>query len=184
MAEGERATGTPNTIYDLSSVLFHALEGGASYDTFIEDAEREGDQELAGFFRQVRDEDSDRADWAQELLAERTHTAGRMGATATPMEGATPGVLPGTEPIDAPPGGEEALPPRAEEVPPRMGEVPPMTEGRPLGTEGILPPRPEEVSPRAGEAPLPEEQERARREEREQGDKSLIDRARDALRGE
>ena len=24
---GERATGTPNTIYDLSSVLFHALEG-------------------------------------------------------------------------------------------------------------------------------------------------------------
>src|SRR5215211_4478317 len=38
---GERATGTPNTIYDLSSVLFHALEGGASYDTYIEDAERE-----------------------------------------------------------------------------------------------------------------------------------------------
>ena len=37
---GERATGTPNTIYDLSSVLFHALEGGASYDTYIEDAER------------------------------------------------------------------------------------------------------------------------------------------------
>jgi hypothetical protein len=43
MAKGERATGTPNTIYDLSSVLFHALEGGASYDTYIEDAEREGD---------------------------------------------------------------------------------------------------------------------------------------------
>ena len=38
----ERATGTPNTIYDLSSVLFHALEGGASYDTYVEDAEREG----------------------------------------------------------------------------------------------------------------------------------------------
>ena len=37
----ERATGTPNTICDLSSVLFHALEGGASYDTYIEDAERE-----------------------------------------------------------------------------------------------------------------------------------------------
>ena len=32
---GERATGTPDTIYDLSSVLFHALEGGASYDTYI-----------------------------------------------------------------------------------------------------------------------------------------------------
>ena len=33
---GKRATGTANTIYDLSSVLFHALEGGASYDTFID----------------------------------------------------------------------------------------------------------------------------------------------------
>src|SRR5919202_312293 len=61
---GERATGTPNTIYDLSSVLFHALEGGASYDTYIEDAAREGDQELAEFFRQVRDEDSNRGDRA------------------------------------------------------------------------------------------------------------------------
>ncbi len=29
MAEGERATGAPNTIYDLSSVLSHAPEGGA-----------------------------------------------------------------------------------------------------------------------------------------------------------
>src|SRR5215216_4106107 len=46
---GERATGTANTIYDLSSVLFHALEGGASYDTYIDDAEREGDEELAEF---------------------------------------------------------------------------------------------------------------------------------------
>ena len=72
---GDRATGTPNTIYDLSSVLYHALEGGASYDTYIEDAEREGDQELADFFRRVRDEDSTRADEAQILLAERAPTA-------------------------------------------------------------------------------------------------------------
>src|SRR3954452_22680081 len=67
---GERATGTPNTIYDLASVLFRALEGGASYDTYIEDAEREGDQELAAFFIQVRDEDAMRADEAQRLLAD------------------------------------------------------------------------------------------------------------------
>ncbi len=73
---GERATGTPNTIYDLSSVLFHALQGGTSYDTYIEDAEREGDGELADFFRRVRDEDSMRADEAQRLLAERSPTTG------------------------------------------------------------------------------------------------------------
>jgi hypothetical protein len=45
---GERATGTSNTLYNLSSVLFHSLQGGASYDTYIEDAEREGDEGLTG----------------------------------------------------------------------------------------------------------------------------------------
>ena len=125
-ASGERATGTPNTIYDLSSVLFHALEGGASYDTYIEDAEREGDQELADFFRMVRDEDSMRADEAQRLLAERTLTTttsatgggtsagatGGMGASGTgggtsiePVEGAT-----------APSEGLAAGAPRREET--------------------------------------------------------------------
>ncbi len=90
MAEGERATGIPNTIYDLSSVLFHALKGGAAYDTFIEDAEREGDQELADFFRRVRDEDSMRADEAQMLLAERTPSGARTAGApqdTPPTEG-------------------------------------------------------------------------------------------------
>jgi hypothetical protein len=100
---GERATGTPNTIYDLSSVLFHALEGGASYDTYIEDAEREGDQELAEFFRRVRDEDSMRADEAQRLLAERSPTTTGMGVE--PVEGAT-----------APSEGFAAGAPRREET--------------------------------------------------------------------
>jgi hypothetical protein len=34
---GERVTGTPNTMYNLSSVLFHALQGGSSYDTYIDE---------------------------------------------------------------------------------------------------------------------------------------------------
>lgn len=101
---GERATGTPNTIYDLSSVLFHALEGGASYDTYIEDAEREGDQELADFFTRVRDEDSVRADDAWLLLARRTTTATRTkGATeATPPR---TGDVPGPTETGIPPIG-------------------------------------------------------------------------------
>ncbi len=98
---GERATGTPNTIYDLSTVLFHALEGGASYDTYIEDAEQEGDQELADFFRRVRDEDSMRADEAQRLLAERTPTA----APTAPISG------PGQREPDVPPLRPEEPPP-------------------------------------------------------------------------
>jgi hypothetical protein len=161
MAEGERATGTPNTIYDLSSVLFHALEGGASYDTYVQDAEREGDQELADFFRQVRDEDSNRADRAQQLLAERTATAGRAG-------GATSAATAGTEPPGVPPTSEDApamgragvgrtegtLPPVTEEVSPTTRETPPRTEEGPLGREGRDPLRREDPLGREEREPL------------------------------
>ncbi len=117
---GERATGTPDTIYDLSSVLFHALQGGASYDTYIEDAEREGDEELTEFFRRVREEDRDRASEAWMLIAART-------------EGATAGASPGLEPTTGLPGTN----PVEEEVPSgeaQRGTPPealPRTEGSP-----------------------------------------------------
>src|SRR5215212_4655778 len=158
MAEGERATGTPNTIYDLSSVLFHALEGGASYDTFIEDAEREGDRELVEFFEQVRDEDSNRADRAQQLLAERTTTAERTGGMAT---GAAPGMEPddvttmtGTAGVASRPEPSGA-PPMSEGVPPAGGEAPPRRED-PLGREDALPR--EERASLGREDPLPREE--------------------------
>ena len=138
---GERATGTPNTIYDLSSVLFHALEGGASYDTYIEDAEREGDEELTEFFRRVRDEDSMRADEAQRLLAERTSTASMEGSTSPTMggtEGAATSMAGGaavgassrTEPPGVPPDTTEELPPTRAEAPPG-GRISPRTEPEP-----------------------------------------------------
>ncbi len=53
------------------SVLYHALEGGATYDKYIEDAENEGDQELVDFFRQVQQEDAQRAQQAKSLLDQR-----------------------------------------------------------------------------------------------------------------
>jgi hypothetical protein len=149
---GERATGTPNTIYDLSSVLFHALEGGASYDTYIDDAEREGDEELAEFFRRVRDEDCKRADEAQRRLAERTPTTSTEGTTAPAMgeaEGAAPsmargaaaGVSPRTEPSSTPPGTAEELPPT------RARETSPSGEG--------ISPRPESSFAREGMEEMP-----------------------------
>src|SRR5215216_4020014 len=128
---GERATGTPNTIYDLSSVLFHALEGGASYDTYIEDAEREGDQELVEFFRQVRDEDSNRADRAQQLLAERTSIAERIERTT--------GAVAGTE--GGPPGSAERVDPLGREERAALGREDrlPREERAALGREDRLP---------------------------------------------
>ena len=140
MAEGERATGTPNTIYDLSSVLFHSLEGGASYDTYIRDAELEGDQELADFFRRVRDEDSMRAKEAQRLLAERTLSTAVAPAedATTPTEGLAAGVskreqaagavgrerdiaVAPTTPITGPGQREPDVPPIRPEEPPPPG---------------------------------------------------------------
>ncbi len=165
MAEGERATGTPNTIYDLSSVLFHALEGGASYDTYIEDAEREGDQELVDFFRQVRDQDSVRADEAQRLIAERTPTNGRSERTTVSAEGVAAGVPPRTEWISAWPR-EGDVPPRRteEEVSPRpepsvdLPGTEPIREDASTARTGEVPPPPEEVPPeRTGEIPTAEE---------------------------
>ena len=199
---GERATGTPNTIYDLSSVLFHALEGGASYDTYIEDAEREGDGELGDFFRRVRDEDSARADEAQILLAERTPAAQRTGGMTTG------GAMAGTEPSGAPPMSEEG-PLRREERASLGREDPlPREERASLGREDPLPkeeraslgredPRPKEERASLGredslpkeeraslgrEDPLPRE-EGSRETEREE-DKGLLDRAKEALTGE
>jgi rubrerythrin len=71
MAGGESATGISNARYNLVSVLYHSLEGGATYDKYIEDAENEGDQELADFFRQVQQEDAQRAQQAKSLLDQR-----------------------------------------------------------------------------------------------------------------
>jgi rubrerythrin len=69
--EGEQLTGVSDNVYNLSSVLYHAAQGGTLYAKYIEDAEREGDQELADFFRQVQQQDAQRAQQARDLLASR-----------------------------------------------------------------------------------------------------------------
>src|SRR5215216_6558095 len=151
---GERATGTPNTIYDLSSVLFHALEGGASYDTYIEDAEREGDQELVEFFRQVRDEDSNRADRAQQLLAERTSIAERIERTTGAVAG-TEGGPPGSAERVDPLGREDRLP-REERAALGREDRLPREERAAIGREDRL--QREERTPVGREDRLPREE--------------------------
>ncbi len=71
MSEGNQQTGISNTVYNLTSVFYHAAKGGTAYAKYIEDAEGQGDQELADFFRQVQEEDAQRAQRARELLYAR-----------------------------------------------------------------------------------------------------------------
>ena len=71
MAGGESATGFSNTRYNLVSVLYHALEGGATYDKYVQDAENEGDQELADFFRRAQNESKKGAEQGKDVLRKR-----------------------------------------------------------------------------------------------------------------
>ena len=64
-------TNTANRDYDLVSVLYHSLEGAQTYECYVKDAEQEGDQELAQFFRQAKQEEVARADKAKMLLGSR-----------------------------------------------------------------------------------------------------------------
>jgi hypothetical protein len=65
------STGVSDPTYNLVSILYHALQGAQTYDTYIRDAEKHGDTNLAQFLRQIQAEDRNRAQYAMQLLAQR-----------------------------------------------------------------------------------------------------------------
>jgi hypothetical protein len=69
--EIESKTGTSNAVYDIISVIYHALQGAETYDRYIADAEQRGDDELAAFFREVQAQNSELANRAKGLLGDR-----------------------------------------------------------------------------------------------------------------
>jgi rubrerythrin len=70
-ATDKKMTGTGDTVYDLVSIIYHALQGAETYGMYIADAEEVGDAELAKFFKEVQDDERQRADRAKKLLAGR-----------------------------------------------------------------------------------------------------------------
>lgn len=73
-------TGTSNEYYNLVSIMYHALKGAQTYDTYIRDAQQSGDNDLAQFFREVQQEDNRRAERAKQLLVQR---AGQMSQSGS-----------------------------------------------------------------------------------------------------
>jgi hypothetical protein len=73
-------TGTPDPVYDLISVAYHALQGVEIYEQYAQDAQRQGDQELADYFCKTRQQCRQSADEAQRLLASRLQQ-GAMSAS-------------------------------------------------------------------------------------------------------
>ncbi len=59
MATGE--TGFADVFYDLVSVQYHSLKAGHDYGQYVRDAENAGLDDIASFFREVMDQDSQRA---------------------------------------------------------------------------------------------------------------------------
>lgn len=65
----QKNTGADNQQYDLISVLYHALEGAATCEQYIQDAQ--GDEEITSFFQEVQEEYRRRAERAKSLLKSR-----------------------------------------------------------------------------------------------------------------
>jgi rubrerythrin len=66
MATGE--TGFEDVFYDLVSVQYHSLKAGHDYGQYVRDADNAGEKDIADFFREVMDQDSQRAKRCHEFL--------------------------------------------------------------------------------------------------------------------
>jgi hypothetical protein len=74
-------TGTRDITYDLISTSYHLLQGAETVNLYIADAEQGGNQELAQFFRETKDEYTRRAERAKQLLA--NHLSSGQGRAAS-----------------------------------------------------------------------------------------------------
>jgi hypothetical protein len=65
---GSAERGTTDVAYNLISVIYHALQGAETYGVYANDAEQDGNRQLADFFRQIQEDSLKRASHAKELL--------------------------------------------------------------------------------------------------------------------
>lgn len=54
--DGEAETGTPDSTYALISTAYHLLQGAETLGMFIDDANEDGQEEVAEFLEETRDE--------------------------------------------------------------------------------------------------------------------------------
>ena len=134
MEPGEQTTGTRDEHYDLVSVLYHALHGAETIEAYVLDAEAEGNEQLAEFFREAQATHRQLAERAKGLLGIGGGVAPEAAGGATPgtapLEG---GVPPDTGPVDVrgravpevglPPQGGTTPGPVAGDVPPRSADI-------------------------------------------------------------
>jgi hypothetical protein len=69
--EGGQATGTKDKDYNLIWFTEQSLSNALRLATYIEDAERDGDSDLAEFFRRAQEASKKGGERGKELLAKR-----------------------------------------------------------------------------------------------------------------
>ena len=70
-AETGQVTGTKDKDYNIIWFTEACLSNALRLETYIQDADREGDQELAEFFRRAQNESRKGAEQGKQLLASR-----------------------------------------------------------------------------------------------------------------
>jgi hypothetical protein len=146
MNPDEFTTGTRDEHYNLVAVLYHALKGADTIESYILDAEATGDERLSTFFRETRDTYRHLAQQAKELLGilatppeEGISPSGISGGIPSAVEsGITLDTISGGIPLNDREAGELSAP---KEDPPPLRAVPPDA------------PRTETPPPRVGDAP-------------------------------
>lgn len=61
-------TGTRDVTYNLVSILYHALQGAENYGIYANDAKTRGEAEYMEFFKEMQQQEIQRADRAKRLL--------------------------------------------------------------------------------------------------------------------
>jgi hypothetical protein len=70
-AEAGQITGTKDKDYNIIWFTEQSLQNAARLETYVEDAERDGDQELAEFFRRAQEASRKGGEQGKALLAAR-----------------------------------------------------------------------------------------------------------------
>lgn len=72
-AETGHVTGTKDKDYNLIWFLEHCLDNALRLESYVSDAERDGDQEIVELFRKAQADSRKGAELAKGLLASRMH---------------------------------------------------------------------------------------------------------------
>jgi hypothetical protein len=70
-SEGGQVTGTKDKDYNIIWFTEQCLSNALRLETYVQDAEREGDQDLADFFRRAQAESRKGADQGKQMLRSR-----------------------------------------------------------------------------------------------------------------